>query len=59
MEYQEIRQKLAQARAIVREIREGTDSPLIERCMHLADMNLHWALWGLGEVGELTPELEA
>lgn len=32
-------------------------SPAIERSLRLADMYLHLALWQLGEVEELTPEL--
>lgn len=58
MEAQETISKLDQARALVREIRDTTESPLIERCMHLADMNLHWAKWCLGGEVEIAPELE-
>jgi len=32
-------------------------SPAVERSLSLADMYLHFALWQLGEVEELTPEL--
>ena len=32
-------------------------SPAVERSLRLADMYLHLALWQLGEVEELTPEL--
>lgn len=32
-------------------------SPAIERSLRLADMYLHLALWQLGQVEELTPEL--
>ena len=50
--------KIDQARAIVRELRDTTDIPLIERCMQLAEMNLHWAKWCLGGQVEMAPELE-
>ena len=32
-------------------------SPAVERSLSLADMYLHMALWQLGEVEEVTPEL--
>ncbi len=32
-------------------------SPAVERSLSLADLYLHFALWQLGEVGEVTPEL--
>lgn len=51
--------KIDQARAIVRELRDTTDIPLVERCMQLAEMNLHWAKWCLGGDVEIMPELEA
>ncbi len=50
--------KIDQARAIVRELRDTIDIPSIERCMQLAEMNLHWAKWCLGGDVEIAPELE-
>ncbi len=51
--------------AAVAELRERlarllgqTDIPALYECYKLADMNLHWARWLLGEVGEVLPELE-
>ena len=32
-------------------------SPAVERSLSLADMYLHMALWHLGEVEDMTPEL--
>ena len=32
-------------------------SPAVERSLSLADMYLHMALWQLGEVEEVTPDL--
>lgn len=58
MEVEEILQRISQARDILREVRDKTSIPFIERCMYLADMNLHWARWCLGEMDEIAPELE-
>jgi hypothetical protein len=48
----------------VRDLRERLDrlnadpwSPAVERSLRLADMYLHFVLWQLGEVEELSPEL--
>ncbi len=59
MDAEETISKIDQARALVQQIRDNTESPLIERCMQLAEMNLHWAKWCLGGDVEITPELEA
>lgn len=50
--------KIKEVRSTLRKVKSGTDSPQLARCVHLADMNLHWALWSLGEIEELAPELE-
>ena len=50
--------RIAQARALLREVIEATDLPMIERTLKLADMNLHWAQWNLGVPTSLMPELE-
>ena len=50
--------RIAQARALLREVIEATDLPMIERTLKLADMNLHWAQWNLGVPTTLMPELE-
>jgi hypothetical protein len=49
---------IAQARVMLQEVIEGTDLPMIERTLKLADMNLHWAQWNLGVPTSLMPELE-
>ncbi len=51
-------QRIAQARALLGEVIERTDLPMIERTLKLADMNLHWAQWNLGEAVALMPEME-
>ena len=50
---------LKQARLLVDAARRDAGSPMIEAALQEADMNLHWALWNLGEPVELRPELEA
>ncbi len=50
---------LKQARLLVDAARRDAGSPMIEAALTEADMNLHWALWNLGEPVELRPELEA
>lgn len=52
-------EKLKQARRLVAEAVEGCGIPQLESTLRDADMNLHWALWNLGEVTELRPELES
>jgi len=59
MKPDEIIEKLKAARAILGEVYEGTDIPQIQSMMRHADMNLHWALWNLGEVETLRPDLKA
>ena len=50
--------KLREARALVGEICQSTEIPQIQSILKHADMNLHWALWNLGEVDGLRPDLE-
>ncbi len=50
--------KLRQARALVDEVVEGAEIPQIQSILRHADMNLHWALWNLGEVDGLRPDLK-
>lgn len=58
MDVQQMIEKLTEARGIIREVQQHTDVPQIARCAYLADMNLHLALWNLGEIDEIMPELE-
>jgi hypothetical protein len=57
MKPEEMIEKLRQARALVKEIYDDTDIPQIQSCIRHADQNLHWALWNLGAVDGLRPEL--
>jgi hypothetical protein len=50
-------QRLRRARILVNEVYAGTDIPQIQSIMRHADQNLHWALWNLGEIDELRPDL--
>ena len=52
-------EKLKAARALVDEVYQGTDIPQIQSTVRQADMNLHWALWNLGEVETLRHDLPA
>jgi hypothetical protein len=58
MEREEALEKIAAARALIREVARETDSPLVAQCMRFAEQNLHWAQWNLGEFTSLAPELE-
>ena len=59
VEVDEMIRKINQARSLVREVMTQANIPQIERCMQLADMNLHWAKWNLGDIDEIMPELES
>ncbi len=52
-------EKLKQARKLIAEAVGGCGIPQLESTLQDADMNLHWALWNLGEVTELRPGLES
>ncbi len=52
-------EKLKAARALVHEVYEGSEIPQIQSMMRHADQNLHWALWNLGSVESLRPDLAA
>ena len=53
----ELISKLHDARALVYQAHEGTDMPQIQMILRHADQNLHWALWNLGVVNSLKPDL--
>ncbi|HVL34310.1 MAG TPA: hypothetical protein VM489_01430 [Burkholderiales bacterium] len=50
--------KIREARALIAEAMQGCDLPQIEAMLRNADMELHWALWNLGEPVPLRPEME-
>ena len=58
MKPQQMIENLKAARALIAEIYDGTDLPQIQSIVRHADQNLHWALWNLGEVETLRPDLD-
>lgn len=46
------------ARGLIQTAMRDCDSPQIEAMLRSADMELHWALWNLGEAVTLRPELD-
>ena len=57
MDQEQILERITRARELLSEVISDTDSPMIERTLKLADMNLHWALWNLGAPTTLFPDL--
>lgn len=49
---------IKKARALVQAAIRDCGSPQIETILRSADMELHWALWNLGEPVGLRPEFE-
>jgi hypothetical protein len=43
----------------VRELRQASDNPAVERTMQLMDLYCHMARWELGDIEAMTPEAEA
>jgi hypothetical protein len=58
MNIQDRIERIKQARELVATAMQGLDVPQIEAMLRNADMELHWALWNLGEPVALRPELE-
>ena len=58
MEYADRVARIKEARNLVIAAMSGCDSPQIEAILRSADMELHWALWSLGEAVSLRPELD-
>ena len=57
MTREEMVEKVRALREEVARLNEDPWSPAVERSLRLADMYFHMALWHLGEVEEVTPEL--
>ena len=49
--------KLRQARALAHDVYRATDLPQIQLIIRHADQNLQWALWNLGQMDEIRPDL--
>ena len=43
----------------VRDLRQASDNPAIERTMQLMDLYCHMARWELGDVEAMSPEADA
>lgn len=50
--------RIRQARELIAPAIAGCDSPQIETMLRSADMELHLALWHLGEATSLRPEFD-
>ena len=59
MTREETLERLRDLQARVRELRQGSDNPAIERTMQLLGLYCHMARWELGDVRAMNPEAEA
>ncbi|MCL4423834.1 MAG: hypothetical protein M1115_11900 [Actinobacteria bacterium] len=57
-EAQKLLALIHEARSLIAYISHRTRVPAVYQAVHIADTNLHWAAWQLGEVAEIMPELE-
>ena len=58
MQMEERIRKIKEARALLAAASAGCELPQIEAMLRNADLELHWALWNLGEAVSLRPEPE-
>ena len=58
MKPEQMIEKRKAARALVAEVYDGDELPQIQSIVRHADQNLHWALWNLGEVETLRPDVK-
>ncbi len=59
MTREETLERIRDLQARVRELRQASDNPAIERTMQLLDLYCHMARWELGDVQAMSPEAEA
>ena len=55
---QEQVKRIKEARALLAAALRDCELPQIEAMLRNADMELHWALWNLGEAVPLRPDME-
>jgi hypothetical protein len=55
---QEQVKRIKEARALLAAALKDCELPQIEAMLRNADMELHWALWNLGEAVPLRPDME-
>ena len=58
MKTEDLAVRVRQARELLAAAIHGCESPQIETMLRSADMELHLALWNLGETVSLRPELD-
>lgn len=58
MKAEDLAVRIHQARELLAAAINGCESPQIETTLRSADMELHLALWNLGETVSLRPELD-
>lgn len=58
MQRDDVADALRRARAELRRVIVGCDTPQIEAIVRSADMELHWALWNLGEAVPLRADTD-
>ena len=51
--------RVREIEAMVREVRQGTDLPAVERTMQLLELYCHLTRWELGDITAMLPEAEA
>jgi hypothetical protein len=51
-------EKITQARELLAAAMAGCELPQVRAMLRNADMELHWALWNLGEPVALRPEID-
>ena len=59
MTHAETLERLRDLQARVRELRQASDNPAIERTMQPLDLYSHMARWELGDAEPMTPEAES
>ena len=59
MTREETLERLRDLQTRVRELRQASDNPAIERTMQLLDLYCHMARWELGDVRTMSAEAES
>ena len=54
----EVTDRIARARSLIQEVRDGSDTPVVAHSAHQADVYCHRLMWELGAETAITPELE-
>lgn len=54
----EITDRITRARALIQEVRDEADVPVVAHSAHIADIHCHRLMWELGAESATTPEIE-